>query len=734
MNARRQIFVSVLLLFLLCCPGLGHASPVPALKADQASNWDTAWELAWATAWEACGQLAAASAPSPMEDALMQSAVDVSLETPQSPFGLEPRHSGIDLAWGVDTNSSRAKDVSSKNLVTPGKLFVQIDPIDAEVELLNGTQPFAQGMVLESGEYVLAFKREGYATQTRRVEVIPGMAATVRVSLDQGADAQTAVNEKPADLPVADAAPKSKQSEVRVVSAWDSLFKQLSLSPRANSQREAKTRAAAASISVPQAMVKAQSAPQPVLETRDASAAFSQGALAAGQIATTGMLFVDAKPYGATVRVMNIRPKFKQGMELASGKHRVQVSLPGYKTVEREVQIASGQSSRLSLTLDKAPSGRLYVETEPAGATVRVKNIRPKFSQGMELSEGKYQLEITLPGGKPVLREVEVAANMENRVQVSVEGVSVGRLFVETDPANARVTLPGLQTAFFQGMELPQGRYSIVAASAEHKSKATEIEIVAGADNRVQLSLERAQAEKPIAEDIFVKKGRLYVQVDPQAQVKILRIKPKFSQGIELSAGRYTVSATRKGFMDAKKEVDIIGGRDTFIALNLVAKNGSQPSHAALPAPTKNEAARPVAEPVATQTAPAAQTAPQLGKDERAAFDVESFVSMAIVAVNAGDYASAMEASKQALKLDPNSADACKSMGDAYLLQEAYAEALSWYDRALSVNPNDTRLRQNKNFAAEQVQLKGKDLKPTYGQATIRESGMSYQLGKPTIP
>jgi hypothetical protein len=697
---------------------------VPALKADQESNWDTAWELAWATAWEACGQLAASSVPSPMEDALLQSAVDISLETPQNPLGLEPQaNNPFNFSWGVGSGLSRGV-ASSTPFVAPGKLFVQIDPSDAAVELLNAGQPFAQGMDLESGEYVLAFKRNGYATQTRRVEVIPGMAATVRISLEQG-DAQAMGNDRKNDKAVAESNNASKSSEPRAVSTWDSLFKQLSLSPRADAKSGAKARTSTASaVSVPQSMVSApQSAPQPAFESRDASAAFSQGALAAGQVATTGMLFVDAKPYGATVRVMNVRPKFKQGMELSSGTYRIQVSLPGYKTVEREVQIQSGQSSRMAFALEKAPSGRLYVETEPAGATVRIKNIRPKFTQGMELTEGKYLVEIAFPGAKPVLREVEVAANMENRFQVAMDTAPLGRLFVETDPANARVTVRGIQTAFFQGIELPQGRYAIEAASAEHLSKSTEIEVVAGADNRVQLSLEPARNEKQASSETGVKKGRLYVQVDPQAVVKILHIKPKFAQGIELAAGRYTISGTRKGFKDAKKEVDIVSGRDTFIALSLVAKNGAQPSQAALTAPAP---VRPVVEPVA-------QTGAADSKDERA-FDVESFVSMAIVAVNAGDFASAMEASKQALKLDPNSADACKTMGDAYLIQEAYAEALSWYDRALVVNPNDTRLRQNKNFAAEQVQLRGKDLKPSHGQASIRDQGLSYQLGAPTVP
>jgi len=715
MNAiRKLLHISVLLAMVCALPQLGWAVPTPTLKADQEANWDTAWETAWATAWEACGHMASAAAPAPLDDALMQSAVNISLGTNDAPS----LGGGLDLVWGLSFDLGRstaqrssffsfgltAADLSpaKPSAVMQGKLFVQVQPADAEISLANAASPFAQGMQLPSGEYVVAIKKHGYATQTRRVEVVPGMAATMRVELAAArADGAQAAQAAPAAASF-DAPDELAANQFALTPAMPELSRK------------------------PNSAAKAPTAP-----ARDTQTAFAQGAVAAGLLSATGALFVDTDPADATVRVMNIKPKFKQGMQLASGVYRVEVRKDGYKTIERTVVVAAGGSSRVALAIEKAPTGRLYVETDPAGATVRVKKIRAKFSQGMELTEGAYLLDVAVNGYKPVQQEVIVAPEVDNLVRVAMERVPSGRLFVDAAPSDATIQVRNLKQTFVQGMELPAGTYTLLVSSKGHKSETKSVELAADADTRVQLALAPTQAEKKQAEKKQGGIGRLFVQSDPSATIKILKIKPKFTQGIELAPGRYTVCAVRKGFKDAKKPVDIVAGRDTFIAVNLIAKNGSAPQYvSALPDASKAPAvvsAAPTVVPAAASVVPAAQVATAQG--ERRQLDVEAYVSMAIVAVNAGDFQSATEACRQALKLDPNAAEAYKALGDAYLLQESYAEALSNYDKALAIAPDDTRLKQNKNYAAEQVQLKGgKGLQPTHGQATVRDLGLSYSL------
>ena len=78
------------------------------------------------------------------------------------------------------------------------------------------------------------------------------------------------------------------------------------------------------------------------------------------------------------------------GLELAPGEHRVRVERTGYETYEKKVHLRSGR--KVSLFADLKPAGprrgRLFLETTPEEARVRIMNIVPVFEQGMELDPG----------------------------------------------------------------------------------------------------------------------------------------------------------------------------------------------------------------------------------------------------------------------------------------------------------------------------------------------------------
>lgn len=48
-------------------------------------------------------------------------------------------------------------------------------------------------------------------------------------------------------------------------------------------------------------------------------------------------LFVSTKPEGSRIRILNIKPKFHQGIKLKSGSYHLEVSAPGYKTTKKWV-------------------------------------------------------------------------------------------------------------------------------------------------------------------------------------------------------------------------------------------------------------------------------------------------------------------------------------------------------------------------------------------------------------
>jgi formylglycine-generating enzyme required for sulfatase activity len=73
----------------------------------------------------------------------------------------------------------------------------------------------------------------------------------------------------------------------------------------------------------------------------------------------------------------------------------------------------------------KRTDGRLYVDTQPAGARVRVLNIRPKFVQGMPLDPGSYQLEVSAAGHRACTKWVSLAAGEDKSIQIRLTKIEM---------------------------------------------------------------------------------------------------------------------------------------------------------------------------------------------------------------------------------------------------------------------------------------------------------------------
>ncbi len=83
--------------------------------------------------------------------------------------------------------------------------------------------------------------------------------------------------------------------------------------------------------------------------------------------------------------------------EITSGEHLIRVEKDGYEPYRKRISFEKGRSRDLYVVLDpKAPlKGRLYVDTYPKDARVRILNIGPAFNQGMELDAGRYHVEVS---------------------------------------------------------------------------------------------------------------------------------------------------------------------------------------------------------------------------------------------------------------------------------------------------------------------------------------------------
>lgn len=128
----------------------------------------------------------------------------------------------------------------------------------------------------------------------------------------------------------------------------------------------------------------------------------------------TYRLHVNTLPEDAAVKILNIVPKFKQGIALAPGKYELQITHPNYPERRQWVELSDRDVSidvlldrshaTLAVPHDKTAGSKLYVKTKPTDATVRIMNIVPKYTPGMVLKPGRYYLRV-LKNGYPTRRQ-----------------------------------------------------------------------------------------------------------------------------------------------------------------------------------------------------------------------------------------------------------------------------------------------------------------------------------------
>jgi formylglycine-generating enzyme required for sulfatase activity len=223
-----------------------------------------------------------------------------------------------------------------------------------------------------------------------------------------------------------------------------------------------------------------------------------------------GKIFVRSVPDDATVKILNIDQGFRQGMELEPGKYKMKVSLEGYETQEKSINIVHGEEKQINFELKIIPKiSWLYVETVPEDATVRILNIKPIFFQGMELEPGSYHVEVAVGEHKTERRWIGLGVREEKRISFKLEKIAqkVGRLFVETVPENSQVRILNIEPKFSQGMELEPGSYHVEVAAKGYETERQRIDILAGHEEPFKFELAKIETQEPPSPQKVIKNG-----------------------------------------------------------------------------------------------------------------------------------------------------------------------------------------------------------------------------------
>ncbi|MBU0991079.1 MAG: caspase family protein [Proteobacteria bacterium] len=84
-----------------------------------------------------------------------------------------------------------------------------------------------------------------------------------------------------------------------------------------------------------------------------------------------GAVVINTTPENATVRILNIKPKFFQGMKLGAGEYDVEISAPGYQTQRMWLTVKSGTHNSFDLPLQPAqPAGVNFLSKRNSYAVI----------------------------------------------------------------------------------------------------------------------------------------------------------------------------------------------------------------------------------------------------------------------------------------------------------------------------------------------------------------------------
>ena len=137
----------------------------------------------------------------------------------------------------------------------------------------------------------------------------------------------------------------------------------------------------------------------------------------------TGTLRVTSDPTGAAV-ALGGESAGTTPLQLGNipvGTMQVAVSKSGYVGEQQPVMVKAGHRAVVSFVLEEEKTtGWLTVRANPGDAKVRILNIVPPYRTGMELSAGRYHLEVSAAGYISARKWVDLAAGDDLTVDISL--------------------------------------------------------------------------------------------------------------------------------------------------------------------------------------------------------------------------------------------------------------------------------------------------------------------------
>ncbi|CAB5087203.1 hypothetical protein D3OALGA1CA_650 [Olavius algarvensis associated proteobacterium Delta 3] len=292
--------------------------------------------------------------------------------------------------------------------------------------------------------------------------------------------------------------------------------------------------------------------------------------------------------------------------------------------------------------------------------------------------------------------------------------ISNCRLYVTTNPEDAKIRILNIKQVFYQGIKLAAGQYHLeVSAPAYHTHK----------------SWITMEGERHISIDLKPIPGRLYISTDPKdADIEFIGTPNSFQDGMDIDPGRYCLRISADGFQIKKECVEIKPdkGKLLFVILEPfkepkdyystyedkpteIKSNGNNEKKIEIierPSSTGN--------PDAFKWERKSQQAVNKGdwieaiRTASVAISLDPgrpapYINRAWAYINKGYYLKATEDCKVALLIDSSQISAYINLSNAYIGTGDYREALESARRAILLSPNNPLALNNRGLAYEHL-------------------------------
>jgi|GEM_PF-1078163 len=128
-------------------------------------------------------------------------------------------------------------------------------------------------------------------------------------------------------------------------------------------------------------------------------------------------LKVETNPDNAHIQIVNIKPKYRDNIELKEGKYDILIRKKGYREFREFIYL--DKNSTIKVDLKKSKTYKLVVNTIPSSAKVNIMNISPKYRDKITLIEGKYDILVQKKGYKTYRKWIDLDKNLVLNVKLN---------------------------------------------------------------------------------------------------------------------------------------------------------------------------------------------------------------------------------------------------------------------------------------------------------------------------